>query len=151
MTTIYFFRRPAPPLPLYIIYYIIVQTTSATLAETLCATTRASPCRGAPRHLHICLSCLSSVFLSSWSSSTNLFQVAVIIHNRESSQELVIEECRAIIRFLLPPLTSSLTLNTGAEDVVNKTGNVLRELRDLPQPASAEYLSTMREAETSSR
>ena len=33
-----------------------------------------------------------------------LFQVAVIIHNRESSQELVIEECRAIIRFLLPPL-----------------------------------------------
>ena len=60
----YFFRRPAPPLPLYIIYYIIVQTTSATLAETLCATTRASSCRGARRHLHICLSCLSSVFLS---------------------------------------------------------------------------------------
>ena len=32
VTSIYFFRRPAPPLPLYIIYYIIVQTTSATLA-----------------------------------------------------------------------------------------------------------------------
>ena len=29
------------------------------------------------------------------------------------------------------------------------SGNVLRELRDVPQPASAEYLRTTREAETS--
>ena len=53
----------------------------------------------------------------------------MIIHNRESSQELVIEECRAIIRFF----PKSLTM-TGAEDVEQGGPNFSAKKKNVVQP-----------------
>ena len=60
----------------------------------------------------------------------------MIIHNRESSQELVIEECRAIIRFF----PKSLTM-TGAEDVEQGGPNFSAKKKNVVQPMRIFYTS----------